>query len=88
MTVQEWAKAVIEKQPAFDSKEEAIQAAIKANEKLTIHEVWKEPKGDRYIVAAPEAFEALVREEYKRVLDAGELADIERGEADEVDEVD
>lgn len=86
MTMHEWAKGVIAKQPAFDSKEEAIEAAIKANEKLTIHEVWTD--GDRFIVAAPEAFEALVREEYKRVLDAGELAEIERGDADEVEEVD
>lgn len=88
MTVHEWAKGVIAKQPAFDSKEEAIEAAIKANAKLTVHEVWQEPGGGRYIVAAPEAFEALTREKYKRELDSAELADIERGEADEIEEVD
>lgn len=88
MTVHEWAKGVIEKQPAFDSKEEAVEAAIKANEKLSIHEVWKAPQDDRYIVAAPEAFEALSREKYKRVLNAADLADMERGETDDIDEVD
>ena len=87
MTVQEWAKSVIAKQPSFNSKEKAIQAAIKANAKLTVHEVWKEPNGDRYIVAAPEAFEALTREKYKRVLSAAELNDIERGDTAEIDEV-
>lgn len=87
MTAQEWAKSVIAKQPAFDSKEKAIKAAIKANEQLTVHEVWKEPDGERYIVAEPEAFEALIREKYKRVLTAAELTDIERGDADEIEEV-
>lgn len=87
MTVQDWAKSVIAKQPSFDSKEEAIQAAIKANAKLSVHEVWKEPRGNKYIVAEPKAFEALTREEYKRVLSAADLNDIEGGDADEIDEV-
>lgn len=87
MTMHEWAKSVIENLPSFDSKEKAIQAAIKANAKLTVHEVWKEPNGARYIVAAPEAFEALTREKYKRVLSAAELNDIERGDTAEIDEV-
>lgn len=88
MTVHEWAESVIANLPTFDSKEKAVQAAIKANKKLTVHEVWKEPNGNKYIVATPEALEALTREKYKCVLDATEIADIERGDhIDDIDEV-
>lgn len=86
MTVHEWAKGIIENQPAFDSKEKAVQAAIKANEEMAVNEVWKDLKSERYIVAAPEAFEALYREKYKRVLGSAELVDIERGDIEEADE--
>lgn len=80
-------KALIAKQPVFDSKGKAIQAAIQANKKLKIHEVWKEPKerGGRYVVAAPEAFEALYREKYTQILDSTQIADIER--SDDTDEI-
>lgn len=85
-----WIKNVIAKQPTFDSKNEAIQAAIKANAKLKVHEVWQEPKdrGGRYVVAEPQAFETLYREKYERVLDAAAITDIERGErGDDIDEI-
>lgn len=91
MTVEQWNKSVIAKQPVYDSKDEAIKAAIQANKKPgAVNEVWKEPKdkGGRYVVASSQAFEALHREKYKRVLDDCMLADIERGEhIDEIDEV-
>lgn len=87
MTSEKWVKDLISKQPVFASKNKAIQAAIQANKKLTVHEVWKEPKsrGGRYVVAAPEAFEALYREKYTKILDAGRITDIERG--DDIDEI-
>lgn len=90
MTTEAWVKALIKKQPVYDSKDAAVKAAIKANKKLAVNEVWQEPKerGGRYVVAAPEAFEALYREKYKRIFDSGELVDIERGEhIDEIEEV-
>lgn len=90
MTYEKWVKDLIGKLPVFESKEEAVKAAIQANKKLKIHEVWKEPKerGGRYVVAAPEAFEVLYREKYKQVLDAGRITDIERGEdAEDIEEV-
>ncbi len=88
MTREKWVKALIEKQPVFDSRDAAIKAAIQANKKLAVNEVWQEPNGGRYVVAAPEALETLYREKYKRILDSGELVDIERGEhIDEVEEV-
>lgn len=85
-----WIKSVIAKQPVFDSKDAAIKAAIKANAKMKVHEVWQEPKerGGRYVVAEPQAFEVLYREKYKRVLDSAAVTDIERGEdTDEIEEV-
>lgn len=91
MTREEWVKDLIGKLPVFDSQDKAIQAAIQANKKLKIHEVWQEPKerGGRYVVAAPEAFETLYREKYKQVLDSGQITDIERGEdAEDIEEVD
>ena len=90
MTRDEWVKDLIAKQPVFDTRDKAIQAAIKANEKLKVHEVWKEPKerGGRFVVAAPEAFETLYRENYKQVLDSAQITDIERdGNTDEIEEV-
>ena len=85
MTLEQWIKSVIEKQPVFDSKDEAIQAAIQAN-KTNACEIWQEPNGGKYVVAKPEAFEALYRGKYKKVLDAIEIADIERGDTDEIEE--
>lgn len=91
MTREQWIKSVIEKQPVFDSKDEAVEAAIKANKKPgAVFELWQEPKarGGRYVVAGSEAFEVLYREKYKRILDDNMLADIERGEhVDEIEEV-
>lgn len=83
MTRAQWIKSVIDKQPVFDSKEAAVEAAIKANKKPgAVYEVWQEPenRGGRYVVASCEAFEVLYREKYKRILDDCMLADIERGE--------
>ena len=90
MTSVEWTENMIGKQPVFNSKNAAIQAAIKANKKMKIHDIWKEPKsrGGRFVVAAPQAFEALYREKYTRILDAGQIADIERGDdTDDIEEV-
>ena len=87
MTREAWAKDLISKQPVFDSKEKAIHAAIQANKKMAVYEVWQEPNGGRYIVASPESFETLYREKYKKILDSSTLVDIERGEhIDEIDE--
>lgn len=90
MTREEWVKALIEKLPVFDNKDAAIKAAIQANKKLAVNEVWKEPKarGGRYVVAEPQAFETIYREKYTRVLDSGRLVDIERGDhIDDIEEV-
>lgn len=88
MSYKEWAKNVIAKQPVFDSKKKAIQAAIKANKEMAVNEIWQEPNAGRYVVAAPEAFEALYREKYTRILDSGQISDIERGDdTDEIEEL-
>lgn len=88
MTVEKWIKSVVAKQPVYDSKDEAVKAAIQANEKQKVFEVWQQPDGGKYVVAAPEALEALYRAKYKRILDPAALADIERGEhIDEIEEV-
>lgn len=88
MTVEKWIKSVVEKQPVYDSKEAAVKAAIQENEKPNVCEVWQEPNNGKYVVAAPEALEALYRAKYKRVLDSTALADIKRGDhIDEIEEV-
>lgn len=90
MTKEAWTKSVIAKLPVFDSKDAAIKAAIKANAKLNVHEVWQEPKnrGGRYVVAEPKAFEVLYREKYNRILDSAEVTDIERDKRyDDIEEV-
>lgn len=83
---------IIQKQPVFDNKDKAIQAAIEAHKKPGdgIYEVWQEPpdRGGRYVVAESPAFEILYREKYKRILDTFTIADIERGDhIDEIEEV-
>lgn len=85
MTWNDWAKGVIGKLPVFDDKDAAIKAAIEANQKQCIHDVWKGP-GGRFVVANPQAFETLVREKYERILTAAAIGDIERGE--NIDEID
>lgn len=83
MTRAQWIKSVIDKQPVFDSKEAAVEAAIKANKKPgAIYEVWQEPenRGGRYIVAAPEAREVLYRAKYKQIYNSSVIEDIKRGE--------
>lgn len=82
MTWEKWANEVIGKLPVFDSKDEAIQAAIEANRQQSVHDIWQEPVicGNRFLVAAPQAFETLIRKGYERVLRAADIADIERGE--------
>ena len=83
MTREQWMKSVIDKLAVFDSKEAAVEAAIKANKKPgAVFEVWKEPKsrGGKFVVASSEALEVLYREKYERILDDCMLADIERGE--------
>lgn len=89
MTVEKWIKSVVAKQPVYDSKDEAVKAAIQANKKPpNVYEVWQQPNGGKYVVAAPEALEALYRAKYKRILDPAALADIERGDhIDEIEEV-
>lgn len=87
MTVEKWIKSVVAKQPVYDSKDAAVKAAIQAN-KNNVCEVWQQPNGGKYVVAAPEALEALYRAKYKQILDSTALADIERGEhIDEIEEV-
>lgn len=87
MTYDEWVKGVIGKLPVFEDKDAAIKAAIEANQKQCIHDIWKEPadRGGRFVVADPQAFEALYREKYERVLTAAAIGDIERGE--NIDEI-
>lgn len=88
MTVEKWIKSVVAKQPVYDSKDAAVKAAIQANKKQKVFEVWQQPDGGKYVVAAPEALEALYRAKYKRILSSTALADIERGEhIDEIEEV-
>lgn len=88
MTWEAWAKGVIGKLPVFENRDDAIEAAIKANQKLSIHAIWKEPadRGGRFVVADPQAFETLVREKYERVLTAAMIVDIQRGE--NIDDID
>lgn len=90
MTREEWVKARIEEIPVFDSKDEAVKAAIQANKKMAVYEVWKEPKerGGKFVIAEPKDFEVLYREKYTQVLDSSRLVDIERGEhIDDIEEV-
>lgn len=84
MTVEQWIKSVVEKQPAYDSKDDAVKAAIQAS-KQKVYEVWKDPNNGKYLVVAPEAREALDRAKYKRILDGSALADIKN--IDEIEEV-
>ena len=87
MTREEWVKDKIGKQPVFDSKDKAVQAAIQANKDGQTREVWEEPqnRGGRFVAAEPSAFETLYREGYKRVYGHSEIVDMFRG--DHIDKI-
>lgn len=91
MTREEWVKDVVSKQPVFDDKDKAIQAAIQKNkEGNNLCEIWKEPKerGGRFVVAEWKAFEVLYREKYTQEIAYEKLCEIARGEdIDEIEEV-
>ena len=76
-TREEWARALIDKQPAFMTLEEAIAFAvkrIKSGEDLP--DIYQEPKNGKYLVANSQAFEVLVQHGYKRVLDVFAMRDM------------
>lgn len=85
-TREQWVKNLIAKQPAFDTKEQAVSAALKLIEqKKDYPEIWQDPKGEKFLVANAQAFEQLYRSGYKKAVDTGELVDMLR--TDEIEEV-
>lgn len=72
-----WEQAIIAKQPAFDTKEEAVRLAMKKIQtKEDLPEIWQEPNGGKYIVANWQAFETLARKGYKKLIDAGSIKEV------------
>lgn len=79
-------QTLIVKQPAFDTKEQAVSAALKLIEqKKDYPEIWRDPKGEKFLVANYKAYEQLYRKGYKRSVRTDELVDMLR--TDEIEEV-
>lgn len=77
-TVEQWIKEKVSKLPAYDTKDKAVEAAVLQEKKDKICEIWQEPGGGKFVVANPDAYEALYRAGYKKILDDIELHDIAR----------
>ena len=64
----------IRKQPTFKRQEDAVEAALKKiSSKEDCPEIWQEPDNGKYVMANSEAFEALCRNGYKKILSTGIL---------------
>lgn len=83
---EQWMKSMIEKQPHFENKEQAVAAALKQIEAKTDYpEIWQEPNGGKYLVANYQAWETLYGKGYKKVMDQSTLVD--KLQIDDIDEV-
>lgn len=69
-SAEEWARAIVAKQPAFKRQEDAVEAAMK---KIATDEdypqIWQAPDDGEFVVANYQAFEALYRLGYKKIID-------------------
>lgn len=82
----QWENAIIAKQPAFDTREQAVKAALERIEAKTDYpEIWQDPTGQKFLVANYQAFETLLRKGYTRAVETRELVDMLR--TDEIEEV-
>lgn len=62
---------LIRKQPVFKRQEGAVELAMKKiSAKEDYPEIWREPNDGDFVVANEDAFEALYRNGYKKILDA------------------
>lgn len=77
-TVEQWIKEKVSKLPAYDTKDKAVEAAVLQEKKNKICEIWQEPGGGKFVVANPDAYEALQRGGFKRIMDDIDLHDIAR----------
>ena len=64
--------------PTFDTKEQAVEAGIEMARKKELCEIWQEPGGGKFLVAVPDAYEALWRHKYKKVMEDVDLYDLAR----------
>lgn len=61
----------IAKQPVFKRQEDAVEYAMKKMASGDGYpEIWQEPDGGKFVSANDEAFEALYRHGYRKILDA------------------
>ena len=81
----EWEDELLSKQPAFNTKEEAIKEALKKLKSERIYEIWQDPYENRFLVCHPQSFETLYRRGYEKVLGTGDLVD--RMDHEEIEEV-
>lgn len=81
----QWEDELISKQPAFDTKEDAVKEALKRMESERIYQIWQDPYENRFLVSHPQAFETLYRRGYERILDTGDL--VEMMDHDDIEEV-
>lgn len=80
-----YAEDVAAKQPAFDSKVEALEDLKRRHKNGEPRELWQEPNGGKYLVAGPQAYEMLYRLDYNRILDTTEV--FKMMSQDEIEEV-
>ena len=82
-------KRRVEKLPAYGTEKEALNAAIKAEEKepKEFYEVWKSPKDRQYVVAGSKIYEDLVQLGYTREVSNLTIHNIAVGRIDEIEEV-
>ena len=77
---EKWENNMIAKQPAFNSKDEAISYSLnKLKEDDELPEVFRSPDGGKFIAAGYQAFETLVRRGFKRVAGMEDLLKIRDG---------
>lgn len=71
-TMEQWIKSKTAKLKKYGIKEHAVEAAIRAG---GVFRIWQEPDNGNFVVAGPDAYEALLRAGYKEILTDIEVYD-------------
>lgn len=68
-----YAEEVIGKQPAFETKSEALVDLRRRYAQEDIRQLWQEPNGGKFLVATGEAWEMMGRLGYKQIYSTADV---------------
>lgn len=79
------AEKVMSTEKSYDSKEDALNEAIKQHKKMV--SVWKPPGEEKYVIVQDENREDAQLCDYTEVYDTGKLFDMAKEKVDHIEEV-